>query len=102
GDEDSNALLDALKRATPADAQAALLALEQYLERHTNSAWAPSLRANLAICYRSSGRYTRALNEWENAWNTVKEGTSPNDRAIADFILAHWTQLLSSLARSEK
>ncbi len=56
--------------------QIGLAELEAFLETYTNSVWAPSLHANLGKFYRDSGRYTPALEHWEQAWVGIKPTVS--------------------------
>jgi len=76
--------------------------LEQFIAANPDSAWVPSIRANLAVYYRSTGRYSRALAHWEEAWSRTKNFTSGDGRKVADFVLASWSGLLSSLGRVDK
>lgn len=75
--------------------------LEQFIDKFPNSAWTPSLRCNLAEYYRQHGRYSLALNHWENAWNTTSPEESRNGKKVADFALVNWTRLLASLGRTD-
>src|SRR5262245_23474175 len=47
-------------------------AVDEFVRIHTNSAWASSLKANLAVQFREEGRYSRALAYWRSAWEAVK------------------------------
>lgn len=76
--------------------------LESFLDAHPNSAWTPSLLANLARYYRSQGRYSLALDHWQRAWNITKDSAEPGARKVADYTIAYWTQLLSSLGRVDE
>jgi len=80
----------------------ALSELEVYLMANPTSSLSASLRAGLGYEFRETGRYSKALEQWEAVWrehsSSVQEGTGP----IVDFTLAHWTQLLARLGRIEK
>lgn len=82
--------------------------LEGFIAEHPDSGWTPSVRAYLGKWYRQQGRYTRALEHWEKAWESTKEGNvqlstsnaeSAERKQVADFALAHWSSLLASLGR---
>src|ERR1043165_6947690 len=76
--------------------------LEQFIADNPSSAWTPSLRANVAVHYRFIGRYSRALAHWEEAWNATRQFESGSGRRVADYVLANWSSLLSSLGRLDK
>jgi hypothetical protein len=76
--------------------------LEEFLATLPDSAWAASLRCNLAYYYRVRGRYTLALQHWQAAWEATRHFEAGAGRRIADYTLIHWTQLLASLGRVEE
>ena len=78
-----------------------IASIEQFLATHPGSVWNPSLHANLAEYYRTSGRYTLALQHWEAAWALTKDLGTENGRQIAARTVAHWSRLLGSLGRKE-
>lgn len=98
---ESQALLSALdiSSAEPNRLTTRIQSLESFIAAYPNSGWTPSIQANLAAYYRSSGRYTKALSAWESAWATLKDFQSGNGRHVADYVLASWSGLLSSLGR---
>jgi tetratricopeptide (TPR) repeat protein len=75
---------------------------ENFIQTHPDSAWVPSLQANLARYYRSQGRYSAAINYWQKAWAATKDSSDSPGRSVADYTLAYWTQLLSSLGRVDE
>lgn len=101
-EKETQELWAALETLQQGGYQAGFPVLEQFLTAHPDSGWAPALRSTLAQRYRETGRYTLALNHWEKAWETVKTADEVQARAIADYTLANWTQLLASLGRVEK
>jgi hypothetical protein len=80
----------------------AVATLEEFLTALPDSAWAASLRCNLAYYYRVRGRYTLALAHWQAAWEATRHFETGTGRRIADYTLVHWTQLLASLGRVEE
>src|SRR6266567_9597342 len=74
---------------------------EAFLQAHPQSSWAASLHANLGFYYRQFGRYTRALDHWQQAWDATKGSSTDNGKSVADFTLAHWSRLLSNLGRAD-
>jgi tetratricopeptide (TPR) repeat protein len=99
---ESDALWSALEQMRDAGPQAGFAALDAFVARHPNSAWTPSVRANLAYMYREHGRYTPALEHWEQAWAATRHHKTGDGKAVADYALAHWTRLLASLGRAWK
>ncbi len=76
--------------------------LQRFVVDWPQSGWTPSVRAHLGQVHRSQGRYTLALQEWENAWLATRSLTNTTGRSVAEYALAHWSQLLASLGRTEK
>jgi RHS repeat-associated protein len=76
--------------------------LLDYIGNHPNSPWTPSVRCNLAILCRECGEYSPALNQWSNAWQVTKAYTNGFSKTVGDTVLAHWSQLLTSLGRTNQ
>ncbi|MBI4659580.1 MAG: hypothetical protein HY735_12135 [Verrucomicrobia bacterium] len=91
---------DRSKAATRAS-QEEIAALEDFVAAHPNSAWTPSLRANLGRHHRQQGRWTLALEHWQAAWEATQNHRDGHGKRVADYILAHWTRLLASLGRTD-
>ena len=75
--------------------------LKVFITDHPHASWTPSLRAHYAQRCRESGKYTEALENFEAAWLETKTDESDAGRAVADFTVAHWSQLLASLGRRD-
>ncbi len=73
-----------------------------YIAIHPSSPWNPAIRANLGIMCRQCGDYTGAFQLWSNAWQVTKTYTNGSGKAVGDVAAAHWSQLLSSLGRSNE
>ncbi|HTV41864.1 MAG TPA: RHS repeat-associated core domain-containing protein [Candidatus Sulfotelmatobacter sp.] len=76
--------------------------LEQFFSDYPNSPWAVSLHYDYACFCRRTGRTTKALENYEAAWNLAKNDTDPEGQRLSGTVLANWTDLLSSLGRLEK
>ena len=76
--------------------------LEKFLTAHPQSPWTASLRHDYAKLCQSSGKTTKALEQWEAAWPLVKNDDSPAGHALAGTILANWMEQLASLGRYQK
>ncbi|MEI6785619.1 MAG: hypothetical protein WCQ21_32425, partial [Verrucomicrobiota bacterium] len=77
-------------------------ALEAFAAENPTSAWTPSLRANLGGYYCTEGYWTKALEQWERAWDATKHYPSGTGKRLADFTLAYWTRLLVELGRLDE
>jgi hypothetical protein len=100
--EESEALWAAIDLMREHGPQLGFEALEVFLEEYPGSVWMPSVRSNLGKRYRELGRYTLALEHWEQAWAETASARDPGGKRVADFTLAHWTRLLASLGRREQ
>ena len=79
--------------------RSAIPTLESFVSTRNDSPWAASIHANLGLYYRKHGRYTKALEHWQAAWNLTHTEKDGNGKLVADFTFAHWTKLLASLGR---
>ena len=75
--------------------------IESFIEAYPNSAWTPSLHANLGRVYLDRGRMSLALEHWEAAWLATRPYPDGSGKLVADYTLANWTRLLASLGRYE-
>jgi RHS repeat-associated protein len=100
-EQESQLVFELLANVAASNYRTGFAELEQYLAARTNSPWAPSLDAVLGKHYYDHGRYTLALEHWELAWLATKEYRNGSGKAVADYVLAHWTRLLASLGRYE-
>ena len=99
GEAENKQLLDILNNL---DKPSWRSGLEKFLQDHPKSPWAASLRYDYASFYRRTGRTTKALEQFEAAWASAKNDSSPAGQKLSGAILANWMDLLSSLGRSEK
>ena len=100
--QESEALWSAAEKAKRDGFHAGCRHLEEFIAANPASPWIPSLRGNLASAYRETGRYTRALEHWNVAWESARHFTNGAGKAVGDQVLANWTRLLSSLGRVDK
>ncbi len=101
-ESESQRLWEALKSLKKPGKADRLKEVEGFLTDYPDSAWIPSLKANLAVFHRSMGRYSAALHSWEEAWERVRSADDTNAKLVGDYVLAQWTSLLSSLGRLEQ
>lgn len=76
--------------------------LEKYIAAHQNSVWVPSVRTLLGQWYAGQGRMSAALEHWSAAWPALKSGTGEREKRTGDYLLAHWTRLLTGLGQVER
>jgi RHS repeat-associated protein len=58
--------------------------LTSFLDAHPNSSWKPSLLLNLGLEYYRTGRYSKALEVWREAWERGKSAPDRKGKALAD------------------
>jgi hypothetical protein len=76
--------------------------LVAFLREHPDSAWKPSLLANLAVLYRHTGYLDHALEAAAEAWRLTKQSPDPSAKPIADTALATYLELTAALGRTEE
>mgnify|MGYP001564069749 CR=1 FL=1 len=101
-EQESRQLLALIEALRGKSLPATIGGFESFVAANPNSAWTPSLKANLGYFYYQSGRYTLALSHWETAWDQAKGMQDRWGKHVADYSLAHWTRLLASLGREEE
>lgn len=74
-------------------------ALTDFLTRHPNSRWAPSLKLNVGLLRFQSGYLSEALQLWTSAWNSAKGEKGAAQKAIADRAIAEVLLLNARLGR---
>jgi RHS repeat-associated protein len=65
-----------------------------HLQRFPASPWRASLFANVGTVFSQHGFYTRAFESWNSAWQSTKDSKEPRVRAIADYAIAQWLDLM--------
>jgi RHS repeat-associated protein len=58
--------------------------LTEFLEAYPNSCWKPALLTNLGLEYYRTGRYSKTLEVWHEAWELSKSATDVKGKALAD------------------
>lgn len=75
---------------------------ERFMAAHPGSGWQPSVIAGLAGYYRQTGRYSKALEYWKKCWEENGAAENGNRKMVADYALAPFVTLLTSLGRVEE
>lgn len=97
--DENAALAAALKRYGAQGNPSDYGAIEQFLADHSTSAYAPTLRLELARSYYHQGRYSRALAMYHSAWNQAKSAQSGDQWAVAMQAVAGYAKMLSRVGR---
>ena len=92
----------AVASASVANLDAVVDALEAFVEENPSSVWTPSLRANLGRYHCTEGRWTKALEYWERAWDDTRQYDRGAGKRVGDYTLACWTRLLVELGRLDE
>ena len=72
-----------------------------FLAQYPQTAWRPSLLANLGTVYRATGYLGKALSAWDQAWSEAKIETDVRANAVADFALGEWLDLSGKIGRAD-
>src|SRR6201992_1926833 len=91
------AVLDAYRSAADIEAVEPIV---DFLRAHPDSAWRPSLLANLAVLYRRTGYIERSLDAAREAWLLTRSSSAAGAPKIADTALAAYVELTAALGRT--
>ena len=58
--------------------------LEDFVAKNPSSPWRMSVLTNLGLGYYHAGYFSSAFANWEQAWNTGRNATSPQAKALTD------------------
>jgi tetratricopeptide (TPR) repeat protein len=103
--DENRALARALTAYQAAAAQSgddAVAPLTEFLQAHRDSAWKPALLVNLGAIYRQTGHFSKALQSWQDAWDSTKRSHDPHGRALADAAVGQLSQFQAYLGRKEE
>ena len=100
--DENHALARALLAFRSREVADEAVALEQFLATHPDSRWRLSLLANLGRFYGQSGRWTKALATWDQAWQFGKDRPGPRARALTDGAVAELAALSARLGDFER
>src|ERR1035438_5822627 len=94
---EDRALAQALRESEKALASEPGKPLVDFLKRYPDSGWRASLLADLGTYYRTTGRFTKALDAFEEAWTLTSGGSSQNERMVANWALGELFAMHSHL-----
>jgi tetratricopeptide (TPR) repeat protein len=94
----AKALANYSQRVNPED----FSQLTSFLDAHPNSSWKPALLINLGLEYYRTGRYSKTLEVWREAWELGKPATDLKGKALADRAFGELVFMLARLGRMEE
>jgi RHS repeat-associated protein len=97
--EENRALAAALIAYVEKGDTEAVSGVLEFLLRFPDSPWRASLMANVGTVFSQTGYYSRALRSWDEAWRLTKAATDVNGRAVADYALGQWFDLVTRLGQ---
>ncbi len=74
-------------------------AIENFLQAYPHSPRYISLLADLAMHYRSTCQFTKALAAWQQVWTLGKNITDMDGRQVVDESVSQWASFLGTLGR---
>ncbi len=75
--------------------------LLNFLTQYPSSAWKPALLLNMGIYWRQTGHFSKAMDAWEQAWESSKNATGAREKAVADRALGELLQIDAWVGRYE-
>lgn len=77
-------------------------ALIDFLTSHPASGWQMSLWTNLGLSYYQAGRFSLAIEAWENAWRLGKDFTEPHAKALVDRALGELMRMHARIGHADR
>ena len=77
-------------------------AITDFIQTNPDSGWNVSLLANLGGLYYKSGRFSKALEAWEQAWQNGKDATDPKVHAVVDEAVGQLAKMNARIGRFER
>jgi RHS repeat-associated protein len=97
--EENRQIADALRQHVQRPVADDFSALEQYVAAHLDSPWTPSLLFNLGMEYYRTGRYSKVLESWQEAWPRLQPATDPAAKALADRAVSELAEMYARIGR---
>lgn len=99
---DTRALLTAISAYEAQDKRQNLAALEAFARQSPASAWTPSLWVGLGRAYYDQGRYSRALENYEQAFRLTKDVEADGAAHIHSLAGALYAKMLARVGRRDE
>ncbi len=75
---------------------------EEFITTYPDSAWVPSVRANLGRHYEERGLLSRSFEQWSAAWELTGKAERGPAKEIADYVFVHWCKMLVIMGRMDE
>lgn len=73
-----------------------------FLAQYLTSAWRASLDLNLAEIYFKNGYFSKALDAWQDAWNTTQNLTDITGQQVANMAVAKLAKMKARIGRTDE
>lgn len=100
--EDNRALRGLLGSHQPGGGEDNLARLEAFLLSHAKSPWRAALLVNLALLYRQTGRLSRSISTWEEAWRATQAETEGPGALLSRRVVVELARLHAALGRQQE
>ena len=95
------ALAAALRLHRDSAANRPLEPLAGFVEKHPDSRWTPAVLLNLGLIAYRTGYFSSALDYWESAWESAREGTDHVSVTVANRAIAEYAKMNARIGRKE-
>ena len=85
-----------------ASVEAKLVAIDDFIAQAPDSPEVPVLRMKLGNYFRSTGQFSKAMEQWKEAYALSKDRQDERGRHSADRALANYARQLASLGRLDE
>lgn len=102
GSRENQALGAALRLFHARTNKADVASLTAFLSSYPESAWKVSVLANMGLIYRKTGRFSKALECWEESWSLGRSANAPKASAVVDRAVGELAELNARLGRFER
>ena len=75
---------------------------DSLLSNYPSSGWRVALLTNLGLSYYHYGHFSKAIDAWEQAWETGKSITEPSAKALVDRALGELARMHARLGHAER
>ncbi len=95
------ALLAALTSYAAQPAKDDLTPFEEFLAAHPRSAWAAALRADMGLLHYHYGYFSRAISDWQAAWEAGRDSQDRQVKALVDRVAGELLRMHARLGHAD-
>jgi RHS repeat-associated protein len=77
-------------------------ALTDFVNAYPESGWRVALQTNLGLSYYQAGRFSMAIDAWEDAWRLGKNVTEPRGKALVDRALGELMRMHARIGHAQR